>query len=144
MTDVSDAAGDGQELTKGELKIFIDGLTDDVAFELVLIHLGIHESSRRRDGPPVSQDIEEAFRSLERLSRLSLVRLGRIQYIDGGPPGRQAPVEHIEEPLSSVRARVEAACAAAQEWADWAFSCWVVNTPGGDAAARAAVGGTRE
>ncbi len=59
-----------------------------------------------------------------------------IEVLDGGPPGRVAPVEHIEEPLSAVKARVESASAGAKEWADWAFSCWVVNTDLGDAVAR--------
>ena len=144
MTEASDPTGEGQDLTPGELEILIDGLTDDVAFDLVLIHLGIRGNPPATTNPPTSQDIENAFHSLDRLSRFSLSRVGRIQYIDGGPPGRVAPVEHIEEPLPSVRARVEAACATAQEWGDWAFSCWVVNTPGGDAAAREAVGRTRE
>ncbi len=140
MTKASDATGNGQELTPGELEILIDGLTDDVAFDLVLIHLGIRENPPTTTDPPTSQDVEDAFRSLERLCRLSLGRVGRIRYIDGGPPGRVAPVEHIEEPLSTVRARVEAACASAQEWSDWAFSCWIVNTPEGDAAAHKAMG----
>lgn len=38
------------------------------------------------------------------------MQIGRVQCIDGGPPGRVAPVEHIAEPIGEVRQRVENAC----------------------------------
>jgi len=63
------------------------------------------------------------------------MRVGRTEYIDGGPPGRVAPVKHVDEAFDDVRARVGRACASGEGW-EW--SCWVVNTPQGDAmAARA-------
>lgn len=126
-------------LTPGEVDILIDGLSDDVAFEWVLIHLEIRNNPPETEHPPTARDIESAFRSLGRLTNRGLIRLGRIQYIDGGASGRVAPVEHIKEPLPVVHRRVEAACASAKEWADWAFSCWVVNTNRGAAVARRAL-----
>ncbi len=126
-------------LTPGEIEILIDGLSDDVAFHWLLIHLEIRNNPFETEHPPTAHDIESAFRSLGRLTIRGLIRVGRIQHIDGGAPGRLAPVEHIEEQLPVVRKRVEAACASAKEWGDWGFSCWVVNTDRGDSAARRAL-----
>jgi hypothetical protein len=69
-----------------------------------------------------------------------LVKVGRIEYIDRGQPGRLAPVEHIAEPLDDVAARVVKACRDVDaEWHQWAFACWVVNTDAGDQVARHAM-----
>ncbi|MBA2282007.1 MAG: hypothetical protein H0W25_12370 [Acidimicrobiia bacterium] len=65
------------------------------------------------------------------------MRLGRVQYIDKGPPGRLAPVEHISEEIDDIRRRVDEAC---RSGGDWEFACWLVNTPSGDSIARAALG----
>jgi hypothetical protein len=67
---------------------------------------------------------------LERLHERGLIDVGRIVYVDGGPPGRVAPVRHIAEPLSVVRERVEAEIASADQPTDWEFSCWVVAAKG--------------
>ena len=74
--------------------------------------------------------------SLDRLVAAGLAQVGRLEYVDGGPAGRVAPVRHISEPLADVRARVESACREATHDNAWAYSCWVVNTAGGDTAAR--------
>jgi hypothetical protein len=116
-------------LSPGELVLLRNAQTDDVSFVLVLTDLGL------RGNPPGSPDwrpgpdeIESAFQSLERLHRQRLIEVGRVEYLDGGPPGRVAPVRHIAEPLAVARQRVEAAVAAARQPADWEFSCWVVAT----------------
>lgn len=124
------------DLTASELELLADGVTDDVSFDMSLIHLGLRDNPPARNEPPSLAQIDAAFRSYERLISAGLLRLGRVQYIDGGPPGRVAPVEHIAEPLAQVRARVEEACRSASDWGDWAFSCWSVNTDEGDDIAR--------
>jgi hypothetical protein len=131
----SDAGLLESDLTNGEIELLIDGLTDDISFDMALIHFGIRGNPPDRNEPPGRNQIEAAFRSYERLINSGLVRLGRIQYIDAGLPGRVAPVEHVEEPFRDVRGRVDDACRTATEWGDWAFSCWTVNTEAGDAVA---------
>ena len=56
-----------------------------------------------------------------------------MQYVDDGPPGRVAPVMHVEESITVEKARVLGAC---RHGAGWEWSCWVVNTEDGDDAAR--------
>ncbi len=68
------------------------------------------------------------------------MQIGRVQYIDGGPPGRVAPVEHVAEPIGEVRHRVENACLSD---AEWEFACWLGDTPAGDEVAKRAVDGER-
>lgn len=130
----------GSDLTDAEIELLVDGLTDDVSFDMALLHLGIRGNSPDRNEAPDAAQIEAVFRSYERLINNGLIQLGRVQYIDGGPPGRVAPVEHVEEPLREVRTRVDHACSSATDWADWAFGCWTVNTEGGDAIARKQLG----
>jgi hypothetical protein len=72
---------------------------------------------------------------VERLVNGGLAVLGRIEYVDGGSPGRLAPVRHVVEPLDLVRQRVEQAISGP----DWEYACWLVNTDRGDAVARAAL-----
>ncbi len=120
------------DLTKGELGILMDGLTDDVSFGMALIHLEVRGNTPGRDNPPSVVQIDAVFRSYSRLIEAGLLKLGKLQYVDGGPPGRVAPVEHVEEPAAIVRSRVETACRSATGWGDWAFSCWTVNTKTGD------------
>jgi hypothetical protein len=115
------------DFSPGELALLRDAQTDDVSFMWVLIDLGL------RGNPPSSPDwkpgtleIDAAFRSLERLCERGLIDVGRVEYADGGPPGRVAPVRHIVEPLDVVRQRVEAEIASASQPTDWEFSCWVV------------------
>ena len=127
-------------LTRGEVDLLVDGLTDDISFDNALLDLGLRASPPERNAPPGANQIDAAFRSYERLLNAGLIRLGRVQYIDGGPPGRVAPVEHVAEPLTQVRARVEEACRTASDWGDWAFSCWSVNTFNGDAVASKRLG----
>jgi hypothetical protein len=124
------------ELAPGELELLIAGLSDDVAFVWVLIRLGIRENPPVDPGPPSRPDVDAAFDALERLSVAGLVKVGRTEYRDGGPPGRLAPVRHVEEPLALVRARVDEACSSGTDW-EWA--CWVVNTADGDAVAHRAL-----
>lgn len=115
------------DLTAGERELLADADSDDVSFGWVLIHLGI------RGNPPAhprwrpsEQDLEQAFASLSGLVQRGLIKVGRIEYLDGGAPGRIAPVRHIEEPLDAVRVRVSEAVRLAAEPEDWEFSCWVV------------------
>lgn len=121
------------EVSASEAELLIHGLHDDVALEWALILLGLRSNPPDAPGPPVPEDIEAAFVVLDRLSQVGLIRVGRIEYVDGGPPGRVAPVRHVEEPLEEVKRRVLGRCQADDEW-EWA--CWVVNTDTGDEVAR--------
>jgi hypothetical protein len=124
-------------LTPGEMELLIDGLSDDVAFIWVLIHLGIRTNPPPTpDWSPAPSDLHEAFASLQKLTDLALIRVGRIEYVDGGPPGRLAPVKHIAEDMDEVVSRVEMAVGTARVSEGWAYSCWVVNTEHGDVVAR--------
>ncbi len=126
--------------TLGELELLIDGLSDDVAFVWVLIHLGIRTNPPpTHDWAPAASDLQDAFASLRGLTSLGLIRVGRIEYVDGGPPGRLAPVRHIAEDMDAVVNRVKTAVQTACVEHDWAYSCWVVNTDEGDVVARAAL-----
>ena len=126
------AGGSDPVLTRGEVGLLADGLTDDISFDIALIDFGVRGNPPVRNEPPDANQIDAAFRSYERLLDADLIRLGRVKYIDGGPPGRVEPVEHMAEPLTKVRARVEESCRTAMDWGDWAFSCWSVNTETGD------------
>jgi hypothetical protein len=126
MADVQDS------LSVGELAVLVEGLDDDVAFNWVLLRLGIRENPPpMEDSPPSEDDVGAAFRSIDRLAGLGLIKVGRMEYVDGGPPGRVAPLRHVEEPIEEVRERVERECRAANDWSEWAFSCWIVNTAKG-------------
>ncbi len=127
------------ELTAGEIKILVDGLSDDVAFNWALIHLGIGTNLPAQDLPPSADQIATAFTSLERLTVGAFAKLGRIEYVDRGPRGRVAPVQHVEEAVDDVRERVDRVCRQAGDLGDWAFCCWIVNTDKGDAVARRAI-----
>lgn len=120
-------------LTDAEAEVLIDGLSDDVAFVWVLIHLGLSGNSPSSPGPPTPDVVDAALETLDRLSQAGLVRVGHMEYLDGGPPGRVAPVKHVEDPVDEVADRVRAACS---EGHDWEWACWVVNTAAGDEAAR--------
>jgi hypothetical protein len=127
-------------LTPGELELLIDGLSDDVAFVWVLIHLGIRTNPPATpDWVPAAEDLHDAFASLRRLSDQALIRVGRITYLDGGPPGRLAPVRHVAEDIDAVVSRVEAAVRTARVPHDWEYSCWVVNTDRGNLLAHRAL-----
>ena len=115
------------DLSPGEQALLLDAQTDDVSFVWMLIDLGL------RENPPSSplwlpgpHEIGSAFEALERLHSRGLIEVGRVEYTDGGPPGRVASVRHIAEPLAVVRQRVEAEVAAATQPTDREFSCWVV------------------
>ena len=121
--------------THGEIEVLINGLWDDVAFNWVLIDLGLRGNPPVDPGPPSGEVIDAAFRSLDKLSREGLLKVGHMEYVDGGPPGRLAPVKHVEDPILVVADRVRTAC---RSGADWEWSCWVVNTPAGDEVAHRA------
>jgi hypothetical protein len=117
------------DLSPGELALLQDAETDDVSFVWVLIDLGLRENPPSSpDWRPGSSEIESAFRALERLQSRGLIDVGRLEYVDGGPPGRVTPLRHVAEPLAAVRQRVEAEIASARRPDDWEFSCWVVAT----------------
>jgi len=130
-------------VSDGEAELLIDGLTDDVAFVWVVTHLGLRDNPPALIRPPSADEIAEALRVLERLSEVDLVKVGRTEYVDGGPPGRVAPVRHVEEPMGVVGERVRAACAHGMD-GGWEWSCWVVNTEAGDAVARRVLGEASE
>jgi hypothetical protein len=117
------------ELTPEETDLLTDAKEDDVSFAWALIDLGIRSNPPQTpDWRPSDEDIDAAFAIFAKLSNRDLISVGRIEYIDGGPPGRVAPVRHIPEALDAVRARVEAAVSAAKVSIDWEFSCWIVAT----------------
>jgi hypothetical protein len=124
---------DRPDVTEGEAALLVDGLRDDVSFSWVLIHLGLRGNPPPDPSPPTAQVIEAAFETIERLVGAGLVTTGRLEYIDGGPPGRAAPFRHVAESLDLVRQRVERTATADDGW-EW--SCWTVNTTAGDAIAR--------
>lgn len=121
-------------LTPGEVALLTDGLSDDVAFVSVLIHLGIRGNPPENPEPPSADDVGTAFAVLGGLMQRGLVKVGHMEYLDGGPPGRVAPVKHVEDPIELAKAAALGACASGLGW-EW--SCWVVNTPSGDDLARA-------
>lgn len=124
-----------RHLSRHEVELLIDGLTDDVAFVWVLMHLGLRRNPPTDPGPPSLTDVHMAFSTLDRLSLAGLVKVGHMKYLDG-PPGRVAAVTHVEEPVAQVKDRVLTACSSGS---DWEWSCWVVNTSDGDEAARRAL-----
>ena len=121
-----------------ELALLSDGLSDDVSFLWALIHLGIRANPPAVDGPPNEEDVAAAFECFQRLVEAGLVEVGRLEYVDRGPPGRVAPTRHVPEPLELVRARVQQACRASSRDGGWENSCWLVNTAKGDEVARRA------
>jgi hypothetical protein len=119
---------DRANLIAGEIQLLTDAETDDVSFDWVLIHLDIGvDHGNRVDWRPTNSDFDAAFMSLARLVDRGLVRVGHVEYVDGGPPGRVAPVRHVAEDLDRVRARVEARIRDPHDITDWAYSWWVVS-----------------
>ena len=51
------------DLTDGEVELLIDGLTDDVAFDMALIHFGIRGNPPDGSEPPHVSQIDTAFHS---------------------------------------------------------------------------------
>jgi hypothetical protein len=127
------------ELTSGEIEVLINGLDDDISFLWVLIDLGIVENPPGHHAHPSAADVDAAFVSLRRLVDAGLISVGHLEYIDGGPPGRVAPVRHLSEPLDVVHQRTRDAIASS-DWADWAFACWTVTTEQGSEVARRMLG----
>ena len=112
-------------------------MSDEIAFNWVLKYLGIQPNTRPAPNwIPAASDLQLAFASLRGMNDESLIRVGRMAYVDGGPPGRVAPTKHVEEDFDEVVRRVEAAVQSASVTTDWAFSCWVVNTEQGSAVIR--------
>jgi hypothetical protein len=126
-------------LTGPEIELLIHGLSDDVSFGWALRELELRGNPPNLPDSPTPTQIDSAFEVFERLTALGLVKIGRIEYIDRGPSGRFAPVEHIVERVDEVRDRVERACRDAEKDTDWEFACWLVNTDAGDRIARNAL-----
>jgi hypothetical protein len=120
----------------GNHELLINGLSDDVSFLWVLIDLGLLSNPPGHNGNPSPADVDAAFATLSRLQTAGLIEVGRIEYVDGGPPGRFAPVKHVPEELPVCRERALHGLNTG-DWSDWAHSCWVVNTDKGDEIARA-------
>lgn len=115
-----------EDLSPAERSLLADAASDDVSFDWVLTHLGLIPKSRTTDWRPGPSELDAAFSTLARLAARGLIRVGHTEYVDGGPPGRVAPVRHVEEPLSQVRDRVIAAVESARDASDWSYQCWVV------------------
>lgn len=106
----------GADLSPSELTLLRDARKDDVSFVWVLIDLGLRGNPPSDpDWRPGEHELDAAFHALERLHQRGLIDVGRIEYRDGGPPGRDAPVRHIPESLAAVRQRVEAAIESAHQ-----------------------------
>jgi hypothetical protein len=116
------------DLSEGERALLDDAASDDVALVWVLIHLGIRGNPPRPpDWKPSATQLDAAFDAMRRLVDAGLLSVGRTEYLDGGPPGRFAPVRHVAEPLDDVRRRVDAAVREAKTSTDWEFACWVTK-----------------
>ncbi|HAX82729.1 MAG TPA: hypothetical protein DCY40_09205 [Actinobacteria bacterium] len=135
-----------EQLTEGQIEVLIDGLSDDIAFVWILIHLGIRKNPPGTSRPPTRQQILSAFQGLAALVEGGWARLGRIETIaetESGLLGIRS-VRHVEEPLLEVRRRVQRSCWKARLLGrslgrSWEWSCWLVNTPEGDEAAQHAL-----
>ena len=68
----------GSALTDGEFALLVDGLTDDISFDIALINLGIRRNPPARNEPPEAVEVEAAFRSYERLLDAGLIRLAEF------------------------------------------------------------------
>jgi hypothetical protein len=124
----------GTDLAPGEVELLVAGLDDDIDLGWAMVHLRLTGNPPPPVLPP--KTLEAAFLAFRRLVDRNLIRVGALEYVDGGPPGRVAPLEHVAEELGVVRTRVENALATANQSTDWAFHCWIVNTPQGDDLAR--------
>lgn len=108
-----------------------DAASDDVSFGWVLAHLGLRDPDEWTEAwRPSAAAIDQTFESLNRLVAAGSIEIGRLEYIDGGPAGRIAPVRHVPEPIGIVRNRVHTAVAASQTATDWEFQGWVVRSGG--------------
>lgn len=124
--NVSVTSSSEPEFRAEELALLRDAETGDVSFDWVLIHLGLRANPPEEPAArPGAHEIDTAFEVLSRLLELGLVEVGQMEYMDGGPPGRIAPVHHVAEPLDVVKERVTRA---ATQLGDWEHSCWVVAT----------------
>ncbi len=61
MIEPRDGAGNNTELAPAEIEVLIDGLTDYVAFQWMLIHLGIRGNPPEADDPPTPGDVRMRF-----------------------------------------------------------------------------------
>ena len=118
-------------LTPGEVDVLIDGLTDYVSFNLVLTRLGLEPREGVEWIRPSAADLGAAFGSVQQLVDGGFACIGRLEPVNG---------DFVTEDQHDVRRRVEAAVATATTSSEWAFVCWLANTPHGDAFARAAHG----
>jgi len=117
-------------LTHGEIELLTDGLSDYVDFGWVLVRLDIRGNPPIDPGPPSEADVDAAFSILDGLSDRGLIKVGHMEYDDGGPPGRLAPIHHVEDPLGAAKASVlEGLMNSASD--DWKWNCWVENTNAG-------------
>jgi hypothetical protein len=129
------------ELSEGELNILVDGLSDEVAFFYVIIHLGLLEAvDEAAPGPTRTRVVNAAIESLQRLIDRGLLLVGHTRFVEeGGPPApgrRLTPYEHVpEEPVDVwQRLRTDSLSPVSD---DLYWSCWCVNTAAGNKVARA-------
>lgn len=118
--------GGDLHLTPGERELLSAAEDDDIDVSWACIHLGV-----RTNGPPspvraTPEEIDACFVSLNRLNGLGLISVGRMEYVDGGPPGRIAQVRHVSEPIDLVKDRVLEVAKTAVDAGEWAFSAWIV------------------
>lgn len=64
------------DFTDPELDLLINGLSDDVAFVWVLVHLRLRSNPPAASAPPSADDVHAAFEVLEKLSHARLLKIG--------------------------------------------------------------------
>lgn len=116
---------DDLNLTPGERELLEAAEDDEIDLGWACIHLGVRTNGGPGPVRATPEEIDACFHSLARLHDLGLISVGRMEYVDGGPPGRLAPVRHVGEPIDMVKQRVrEVARNASDDWA-WHFSAWI-------------------
>src|SRR5689334_14697253 len=74
------------DLSAGEIRMLVDGLSDDVALVWALIHLDIVDRRGNKNFAPTPAEIAEAFASFERLVNGGFMRIGRTETVPGSRP----------------------------------------------------------
>lgn len=118
---------DNDALTPGEVELVEEAHHDDIDMAWTLIHLGIRKNDGSDTVRPSVDEIDRAFESLQRLTERGLIVVGHTEYIDGGPPGRLAPVKLVPDPLPEVKQRVIDGLSATSDM-EWRFSSWLTAT----------------
>lgn len=78
-------------------------------------------------GAPTLAEVDAAFAVLGGMSERGLIKVGHMEYDDGGPPGRLASIHLVEDPLPVAKGAVLDGLGSD----DWRWNCWVENTAAG-------------